>query len=42
MGLIYPFVLYLIPAGLRAISLKAKEKKNLKFLYILSDKIPIF
>jgi hypothetical protein len=42
MGLIYPFVLYLVPAGLRIISLKAKEKKNLKFLYIISDKIPIF
>ena len=42
MGLIYPFVLYLLPAGLRIISLKAKEKKNLKFLYILSDKIPFF
>ena len=42
MGLIYPFVLYLLPAGLRIISLKAKEKKNLKFLYIISDKIPIF
>ena len=42
MGLIYPFVLYLAPAGLRIISLKAKTKKNLKFLYILSDKIPFF
>ena len=42
MGLIYPFVLYLIPAGLRIISLKAKEKKNLKYLYFISDKIPFF
>jgi len=42
MGLIYPFIIYLVPAGLRIISLKAKEKKNLKFLYFLSDKIPIF
>ena len=42
MELIYPFILYLPPAGLRIISLKAKEKKNLKFLYFLSDKIPIF
>ena len=42
MGLIYPFILYLLPAGIRIISLKAKEKKNLKFLYILSDKIPFF
>ena len=41
-GLIYPFVLYLLPAGLRIISLRAKEKKNLKFLYFLSDKIPFF
>ena len=39
MGLIYPFALYLVPAGLRFISLKAK---NLKFLYIISDKIPFF
>ena len=38
-GLIYPFALYLVPAGLRFISLKAK---NLKFLYIISDKIPFF
>ena len=42
MGLIYPFALYLAPAGLRIISLKAKEKKNLKLLYFLSDKIPFF
>ena len=42
MGLIYPFALYLAPAALRYISLKAKEKKNLKVLYSLSDKIPIF
>ena len=42
MGLIYPFALYLAPAALRYISLKAKEKKNLKILYSLSDKIPIF
>ena len=42
MGLIYPFALYLPPAALRYISLKAKEKKNLKVLYSLSDKIPIF
>ena len=42
MGLLYPFALYLAPAGLRIMSLKAKEKKNLKILYSLSDKIPIF
>ena len=42
MGLLYPFILYLAPAGLRYISLKAKKQKNLKILYSLSDKIPIF
>ena len=42
MGLVYPFALYLAPTALRVISLKAKEKKNLKFLYTLSDKIPFF
>ena len=42
MGLIYPFVLYLAPTALRILSLKVKEKKNLKILYSLSDKIPIF
>ena len=42
MGLLYPFILYLIPTALRYISLKAKEKKNLKILYSLSDKIPFF
>ena len=42
MGLLYPFILYLAPTALRIISLKAKEKKNLKFLYTLSDKIPFF
>ena len=42
MGLLYPFVLYLAPTALRYISLKAKEKKNMKILYSLSDKIPFF
>ena len=42
MGLLYPFALYLAPTALRYISLKAKEKKNLKILYTLSDKIPFF
>ena len=42
MGLLYPFVLYLVPTALRIISLRAKNKKNLKILYSLSDKIPIF
>ena len=39
MGLIYPFFLYIFPAGLRIISLKSI---NVKFLYSLSDKIPFF
>ena len=42
MGLLYPFLLYLIPTALRLISLTSKEKKNLKILYSLSDKIPLF
>ena len=42
MGLLYPFLLYLIPTALRLISLTSKEKKNLKILYSLSDKIPFF
>ena len=39
MGLLYPFILYLAPSGLRLLSLR---KKNLKFVYSLSDKIPFF
>ena len=42
MGLLYPFAIYLAPTALRILSLKAKGKKNLKILYSLSDKIPIF
>ena len=42
MGLTYPFALYLIPTGLRFLSLKVKGKKNLQLLYSLSDKIPFF
>ena len=42
MGLLYPFVLYLFPTALRVLSLKAKKSKNLKILYSLSGKIPIF
>ena len=42
MGLLYPFIIYLIPSGLRFISLKSKQNKNLKILYSLSDKIPFF
>ena len=42
MGLLYPFALYLIPAGLRYLSLRAKKHKNIKILYSLSDKVPFF
>ena len=42
MGLLYPFGLYLAPTALRFLSLKAKEKKNLKILYSFSEKIPFF
>ena len=42
MGLLYPFGLYLAPTALRILSLKAKDKKNLKILYSLSNKIPFF
>ena len=42
LGLVYPFIIYLLPTGLRFLSLKAKEKKNLKFIYMLSDVIPFF
>ena len=39
LSLLYPFGLYIIPTGLRILSLLDK-KKRLKFLYILSDIIP--
>ena len=39
-SILYPFVLYLLPTALRILSLKDK-KKRLKFLYVLSDLIPI-
>ena len=42
MGLVYPFAIYLAPTALRFLSLKAKKNKNLKILYSLSDKIPVF
>ena len=42
MGLIYPFLLYILPTGLRFLSLMAKEKKNLECLYSISDIIPFF
>ena len=41
-GLLYPFVLYLIPAVLRILSLHDVNKKRLKFVYKLSDIIPFF
>ena len=41
LGLLYPFVLYLIPSFLRIISLKYCNGK-LSFIYKLSDIIPIF
>jgi hypothetical protein len=40
-GILYPFVLYIFPALLRLISLKA-TKRNLSCLYKFSDFIPIF
>ena len=40
-GLAYPFILYLFPSLLRIICLKYKNT-NLKFVYTLSDIIPIF
>ena len=40
-GLLYPFILYLFPSVLRIICLKNKQR-SLKFLYCLSDIIPIF
>ena len=39
-SLINPFVFYILPTALRIISLN-DEKKRLKFLYILSDLIPL-
>ena len=39
-SLINPFALYILPTALRIISLN-DEKKRLKFLYILSDLIPL-
>ena len=41
LGLLYPFVLYLMPASLRIIALRA-TKFRCSFLYALSDIIPIF
>ena len=41
LGIIYPFIIYLIPALLRIIALR-HAKLNLKCLYKLSDIIPFF
>ena len=41
LGLLYPFVLYLLPSALRIMSLKYCKGKLL-FIYKLSDIIPIF
>ena len=40
-GLLYPFILYLIPAVLRLIALRATNSR-LSFIYALSDIIPFF
>ena len=40
-GLLYPFILYLFPAGLRRIVLRATTMK-LSCLYAVSDIIPFF
>ena len=43
LGLLYPFILYLFPAVLRIISLKAgKAKLSCSCLYKISDIIPFF
>jgi len=39
LNLIYPFALYLLPAGLRILSLKDK-KKRLRIIYCFSNIIP--
>ena len=41
-GLLCPFVLYLFPTILRIIALKDDIKKRFKFIYKLSEIIPIF
>ena len=40
-SLLYPFVLYLIPATLRIVSLRSKEKDK-RFLYKISNIFPLF
>ena len=41
LGILYPFIIYLIPSCLRTIALR-KAKSNLKCIYKLSDIIPFF
>ena len=41
LGIIYPFIIYLIPSVLRTIALR-NSKSNLKCIYKLSDIIPFF
>ncbi len=41
LSIIYPFIIYLITTALRICAIK-KEKKGLKFVYILSNIIPFF
>ena len=41
LGLLSPFIIYLIPVSLRIISLRVK-KTNLSCIYKLSDIIPFF
>ena len=41
LSLIYPFILYLIPSGLRLCAIKIKSM-NLECIYKLSDIIPFF
>ena len=40
-GILYPFILYLIPSLLRILALRY-QKSNLKCIYKLSDIIPFF
>ena len=41
LGIIYPFIIYLIPSSLRKCAIKS-EKKRLRWVYKLSDIIPFF
>ena len=41
LGILYPFVVYLIPSGLRIIAIR-NAKMNLRCIYKLSDVLPFF